>query len=86
MIVNAFATGKSPDWPIDNWMADSEGRDENADEVNRLALRLAELRCDVNKCMTLVTRTPENVARIDGLMEQILDIEQGFLRRSEERR
>ena len=80
MIVNALATGKSPDWPIDNWMADAQGRDENADEVNRLALRLAELRCDVNKYMTLVKRTPENIALINGLMEQILDIEQGFLR------
>ena len=37
MIVNALATGKSPDWPIDNWMADAPGRSENADEVNRLA-------------------------------------------------
>lgn len=80
MIVNALATGKSPDWPIDNWMADAQGRDENADEVNRLALRLAELRCDVNKYMTLVARTPGNIAIINGLMEQILDIEQGFLR------
>lgn len=79
MIVNALATGKSPDWSIDNWMADANGRDENADEVNRLALRLAELRCDVNKYMTIVARTPENIALITNLMHQILDVEQGFL-------
>lgn len=79
MIINALATGKSPDWPIDNWMVDAQGRDENADEVNRLALRLAEVRCEVNKCMTLVARTPENIALIQSMVHEIQKIEQGFL-------
>ncbi len=78
MIINALATGKSPEWPVENWMADSVGRDENADEVHRLVLRLAELRCDVNRYMTLVSRTPENVGKVMDVLRRIGAIQQGL--------
>lgn len=76
--MNSLATGKAPDWGIDNWMADAVGRDENADEVNRLAMKLALIRCELNEAMMLVARTPENIAKVLDLQKQMLDIEQGF--------
>jgi hypothetical protein len=60
-------------------MADANGRDGNADEVNRLSMQVAEIRSEINSLMTLVARTPENTARVLDAMRRVLDIEQGFL-------
>jgi len=60
-------------------MADANGRNENADEVNRLALQVAEIRSEINSLMTRVDRTPENIALVLDAMRRVLDLEQGFL-------
>jgi len=78
MIINCMSASRAPDLGTDWWIADAV-KEHTAQIVTKLQLHTAELRADVNRCMMMIPRNPENIAKVLDLMRRAQDIEQGFL-------
>lgn len=72
-----MTSSKSPELGTDWWITDSD-KDEVAQSVTILNLRTTELRATVNRCMTYMPRTPENISKVLGLMHQAQELELEF--------
>jgi hypothetical protein len=66
------------DFGSDWWTPDVAGREEYADVVNRLSLKMAELRGEINKLMTSTDRTPANIQKVLDVMQRVMEVERGF--------
>lgn len=78
MVVNCTSSSKPPLLGVDFWTTDAM-KDPWGQEITRLNIRVAELRAEVNKFMTMAPRTTDNMEKVLGLMRLAQDIEDEFV-------
>ncbi|KAI9901394.1 hypothetical protein N3K66_003211 [Trichothecium roseum] len=60
MIIHTLSSGKAPAMGVEWWMNDAV-KDSNAADCQRLSIRVGEVRAEVNRLLTALPRSPENV-------------------------
>ncbi|CAM1503676.1 Fc.00g012670.m01.CDS01 [Cosmosporella sp. VM-42] len=76
MIIHSLSTGKQPIMGVEWWLSDAV-KNFYAADCQRLNIRTGELRAEVNRVMSSVTRSPENIELLLDMIRrcQIVDQE-----------
>ncbi|KAK4041014.1 hypothetical protein C8A01DRAFT_15208 [Parachaetomium inaequale] len=74
LIIHTLSTGTAPTMGADWWLQDAV-IDSTAAECQRLSLKTGELRAEITRLITGVTRTPENTDLVQDLMHRAQDLD-----------
>ena len=77
MIIHTLSSGNPPTMGVEWWMNDAV-KDSNAADCQRLSIRVAELRAEVNRLLVALPRTPENVEVMFEMLRTCQNIDQEF--------
>ncbi|KAI8670789.1 Zn(2)-C6 fungal-type domain-containing protein [Fusarium keratoplasticum] len=75
MIIHTLSTGKAPIMGVEWWITDGIKNRYGA-ECQRLNIRTAELRAEVNRLMTTLSRSPENVELLLDMIRRCQTLDQ----------
>ncbi|RDW73766.1 hypothetical protein BP5796_07208 [Coleophoma crateriformis] len=78
MIICCLTASKPPVLGTEWWIADAI-KDENAQFVAKLCLRVAEMRAELNTTLATSPRTPENFEKVLALMRRAQEMEHDYL-------
>lgn len=79
MIIHTLTSGKAPIMGVDWWISDAV-KDSSAAECQKINIKTSELRAEVTRLMTTVSRTPENIELMLTLIRRAQTVDQECVR------
>jgi hypothetical protein len=73
-----MTASKPVDQGVEWWLADAV-QEDTSHRATRLHLLVIEMRADVNRLMTLMHRTPENIASVVDILRRAQELDKEFL-------
>ncbi|KAF7545656.1 hypothetical protein G7Z17_g9007 [Cylindrodendrum hubeiense] len=78
MIIHTLTSGKAPIMGVEWWIGDAV-KNHYGSECQRLNIRTAELRSEVNRLMTTLARSPENIELLLDMIRRCQTVDQQHL-------